>query len=64
MIEHIPALIEAGIDSFKIEGRTKGVNYVAGVVKAYREAIDSYFHKKNENCSQTTIFLYLINILW
>jgi putative protease len=43
MIQHIPALIEAGIDSFKIEGRTKGVNYVAGVVKAYRETIDSYF---------------------
>jgi putative protease len=42
MIEHIDELIRAGIDSFKIEGRTKGVNYVAGVVKAYREAIDSY----------------------
>lgn len=42
MIEHIPVLIESGIDSFKIEGRTKGVNYAAGVVKAYREAIDSY----------------------
>jgi len=31
----------AGIDSFKIEGRMKGINYVAGVVKVYREAIDS-----------------------
>jgi len=41
MIEHLPALAEAGIDSFKIEGRAKGVNYVAGVVKTYREAIDS-----------------------
>ena len=40
MIEHLPVLAEAGIDSFKIEGRMKGINYVAGVVKTYREAID------------------------
>lgn len=43
MIEHIPALVETGIDSFKIEGRVKGVNYVAGSVRSYRLAIDSYF---------------------
>lgn len=42
LIEHIPALIKAGINSFKIEGRMKSVNYVAGTVKAYREAIDAY----------------------
>ncbi len=41
MIEHLPVLAEAGIDSFKIEGRMKGINYIAGVVKTYREAIDS-----------------------
>jgi putative protease len=41
MIEHLHLLAEAGIDSFKIEGRMKGINYVAGVVKTYREAIDS-----------------------
>ncbi|MBI3592507.1 MAG: U32 family peptidase [Nitrospirae bacterium] len=41
MISHLPLLSEAGIDSFKIEGRMKGINYVAGVVKTYREAIDS-----------------------
>ncbi|TAL24491.1 MAG: U32 family peptidase [Nitrospirae bacterium] len=41
MIEHLPKLVDAGIDSFKIEGRMKGINYVAGVVKTYREAIDS-----------------------
>jgi putative protease len=40
MIEHLPLLVEAGIDSFKIEGRMKGINYVSGVVKVYREAID------------------------
>lgn len=41
MIEHLPVLAEAGIDSLKIEGRMKGINYIAGVVKIYREAIDS-----------------------
>ena len=43
MIEHIPELVESGISSFKIEGRVKSAYYVATVVKAYREAIDSYF---------------------
>jgi len=43
MIEHIPELIESGVDSFKIEGRMKSVHYVATVVGAYRKAIDSYF---------------------
>lgn len=42
MIEHIPEIIDAGITSFKIEGRMKSSYYVATVVKAYREAIDSY----------------------
>ena len=41
MLPHLPLLTGAGIDSFKIEGRMKGINYVAGVVKVYREAIDS-----------------------
>src|SRR4030065_2231928 len=40
MSEHIPALIEAGIDSFKIEGRMKRPEYVAGVVRVYRRLID------------------------
>lgn len=42
MVEHIPALIDAGVDSLKIEGRVKGINYVAGAVRSYRLAIDSY----------------------
>lgn len=42
MIEHIPELIEAGIDSFKIEGRMKTVLYVATVARTYRKAIDDY----------------------
>ena len=42
MIEHIPALVEAGIDSFKIEGRMKTALYVATVARTYRKAIDDY----------------------
>ncbi|MDH3974003.1 MAG: U32 family peptidase [Deltaproteobacteria bacterium] len=42
MIEHIPALIESGIHSLKIEGRVKGINYVAGAVRSYRLAMDAY----------------------
>ena len=42
MIEHVPELIEAGIDSFKIEGRMKTALYVATVARTYRRAIDDY----------------------
>ncbi|MCR3760942.1 U32 family peptidase [Clostridium felsineum] len=48
MIQHIPELIGAGINSFKIEGRMKSTFYVASVVKAYRQAIDSYFENKDK----------------
>lgn len=44
MIRHIPELVNAGISSFKIEGRMKSSYYVATVVKAYREAIDAYYN--------------------
>ena len=44
MIDHLPALIDAGICSFKIEGRMKSIHYLAGVVKVYREAIDAWYH--------------------
>ncbi len=43
MIEHIPELVDAGIDSFKIEGRMKTALYVATVARTYRRAIDDYF---------------------
>lgn len=43
MIEHIPELVEAGVDSFKIEGRMKTALYVAVVVRAYRQALDDYY---------------------
>ena len=42
MIEHIPDLIDAGVDSYKIEGRMKTALYVATVARTYRKAIDDY----------------------
>lgn len=42
MIEHIPDLIDAGIDSYKIEGRMKTALYVATVARTYRKAINDY----------------------
>jgi len=44
MIGHIPDMIRAGICALKIEGRMKGIHYLAAVVKAYREAIDAYYN--------------------
>ncbi len=46
MIEHIPELIESGLNSFKIEGRMKSIYYVATIVNAYRRAIDTYLKNK------------------
>ncbi|MDF2615295.1 MAG: peptidase [Clostridia bacterium] len=57
MIEYIPELISAGIYSFKIEGRMKTPLYVATVVKAYREAIDTYLSDPNQFESKKTYFL-------
>lgn len=47
MIEHIPELVDAGIDSFKIEGRAKSEYYTAIVTYAYRNAIDEYMKSGN-----------------
>lgn len=46
MIEHVPEMIEAGIDSFKIEGRMKTALYVAAVARTYRKAIDDYLESE------------------
>ena len=45
MLGHIPEMVEAGITSLKIEGRMKGIHYLAATVKTYREAIDSYYSR-------------------
>jgi len=55
MIEHIPELINAKITSLKIEGRMKGINYLASVVKTYRNAIDAYIENPET---------YMINPDW
>ncbi|MFR7591392.1 MAG: DUF3656 domain-containing U32 family peptidase [Longibaculum sp.] len=48
-IEYIGDLIDAGVTSFKVEGRMKKPEYVASVVKAYRQAIDAHLQKKKVN---------------
>lgn len=48
MIEYIPEMVEAGIDSFKIEGRMKTALYVAAVARTYRKAIDDYFESEQK----------------
>lgn len=60
MIEHIPELIEAGIDSFKIEGRMKTALYVATVARTYRKAIDDYL--ESEECYRQNMPWYLEQI--
>lgn len=55
MIEHIPDLIDAGIDSLKIEGRMKTALYVAAVARTYRKAIDDYEESEEK---------YLKNMDW
>ncbi|MBR1477923.1 MAG: U32 family peptidase [Lachnospiraceae bacterium] len=50
-LEYIPELIEAGIDSFKIEGRMKSPEYSAGVTAIYRKYIDRYYELKEKHDS-------------
>lgn len=53
MIEHIPDLIENGVDSFKIEGRMKSIHYVSTVANVYKAAVDSYMvDPENYVCKQ------------
>lgn len=48
MIEHIPEICEAGIDSLKIEGRMKTALYVATVARTYRKALDDYYESEEK----------------
>jgi putative protease len=52
MIGHIPEIIESGIVSLKIEGRMRGINYLASAVKVYREAIDAYYENPEDYMTQ------------
>ena len=60
MIEHIPELIESGVDSLKIEGRMKTALYVATVARTYRKAIDDY--KKDPELYKQNMPWYLDQI--
>lgn len=60
LINYIPKLIEAGVDSFKIEGRTKSLYYVSAVAKAYRKAIDAYYN--GEKLDEKEMFEQLLKI--
>ena len=44
MLDHLPALIRSGVRALKIEGRMKGIHYLATVVGTYRQALDAYYH--------------------
>ena len=51
LLEHIPALVASGVQALKIEGRMKGINYVASVLRVYRQALDEYLaHPEGWHC--------------
>lgn len=52
LVEYIPQLIDAGVDSLKVEGRTKSLYYVSAVAKAYRNAIDECLKDRNADLSK------------
>lgn len=57
LVKQLPQLIDAGIDSFKVEGRTKSLYYVSAVVKTYRQAIDEVM--QNPSADMEKYFLEL-----
>ena len=63
MVEHVPELIEAGVNSFKIEGRIKGAYYAAATTKVYREAVEQYFNNVTnpENMGLNSNWLELLD---
>ena len=60
LVKHLKEMMEAGIDSFKVEGRTKSLYYVSAVAKAYREAIDLVY--KNPNADMQPYFEELLKV--
>ena len=61
-IEHIPELIEAGIDSFKIEGRMKKPEYAAGVTAVYRKYIDQYYQLRQSMAPEAAAAAYRVEM--
>ncbi len=60
LVKHLKEMMEAGIDSFKVEGRTKSLYYVSAVAKAYREAIDTVY--QNPNSDMTEFYNELLKV--
>jgi len=60
LVKHLKEMIEAGIDSFKVEGRTKSLYYVSAVAKAYREAIDTLL--RNPDADMESYFQELLKV--
>ena len=60
-IESLPKLIEAGVDSFKIEGRIKSPEYVAIVTRIYRKYIDKYLELRKNNDADVAAEAYTVN---
>ncbi len=60
LVKHLKEMISAGIDSFKVEGRTKSLYYVSAVAKAYREAIDEVM--KNPDADMQPYFEELLKV--
>ena len=60
LVKHLKEMINAGIDSFKVEGRTKSLYYVSAVAKAYREAIDEVI--KNPDADMQPYFEELLKV--
>lgn len=60
LVKHLKDMIDAGIDSFKVEGRTKSLYYVSAVAKAYREAIDTVL--KNPNADMQPYYDELLKV--
>jgi len=52
LVHHLKEMIDAGVDSFKVEGRTKSLYYVSGVAKTYRAAIDELYANPNADMSK------------
>ena len=57
LVKHLKAMIDAGVDSFKVEGRTKSLYYVSAVAKTYRAAIDSIMKNPDEDMEKYFIEL-------
>ncbi len=60
LVHHLNKLIDAGVDSLKVEGRTKSLYYVSAVAKTYREAIDAVY--KDRNADMTPYFNELLKV--